>query len=53
VKRSLGRPGHRWENDIRMDVREIGLEGVDWFHLAQGRDQWQALVNTVMNLWDP
>jgi hypothetical protein len=49
-KRPLGRPGHRWGDGIRMDLREIGLESVDWIHLAQDRDRWQALVNTVMDL---
>jgi hypothetical protein len=44
---------HRWEDNIRMDLREIRWEGVDWIHLAQNRDQCQALVNTVMNLWVP
>jgi hypothetical protein len=39
-----------WEDNIKMDLREIGWEVVDWMHLAQDRDQWQALVNTVMNL---
>jgi hypothetical protein len=46
----LGRPGNRWE-DIKMELREIRWKGMDWMHLAQDRDQWQALVNTVMNLW--
>jgi hypothetical protein len=41
------------EDNIRMDLREIGFEGVDWIHLAQDGDQWQALVITVMNLKDP
>jgi hypothetical protein len=49
-KRPLGRHRHRWEDNIRMDVREIECEVVDWIHLTQGRDQWRALVNTVMNL---
>jgi hypothetical protein len=49
-KRPLGRPRRRWEDNIRMDLREIGWEGVDWIFLAQGREQWQNLVNTVMNL---
>jgi hypothetical protein len=49
-KRPLGRPRHRW-NDISMDLGETGWEGVEWMHLAQDRDQWQAVVNTVMNLW--
>jgi len=52
-KRLLGRPRSRWEDNVRMDVREVGWEGVDWMHLAQDRDQWQALVNTVMNLQVP
>jgi hypothetical protein len=47
-KRPLGRPRHRSENNIRMVLREIGWEGVNWIYLAQVRDQWQALVNTVM-----
>jgi hypothetical protein len=51
-KRPCGRPRHRWE-DIRMDLRELGSEGVDCIHLAQDRDQWQAIVNVVMNLQVP
>jgi hypothetical protein len=50
-KRPLGRPRHRWEDGIRMDIREIGWGSVDWIQLAQDRDQWRAVVNTVMNLW--
>jgi hypothetical protein len=49
-KRSLGRPSRRWEDGIRMDLREIGWGSVQWIQLAQDVDQWQALVNTVMNL---
>jgi uncharacterized protein YebE (UPF0316 family) len=49
-KRLLGRPRHRWEVDIRMDLREIGWGSVDWIQLARDRDRWRALVNTVMNL---
>jgi hypothetical protein len=49
-KRPLRRPRHRWEDGIRMDLREIGLGGVDWIRLAQNRDQWQAVVSAVMNL---
>jgi hypothetical protein len=49
-KRPLGRPRRRWEDGIRMDLREIGWGSVDWIQLAQGRDQWRVLVNTVMNL---
>jgi hypothetical protein len=48
-KRPLGRSRRRWE-DNRVDLREIGLEGVEWTYLAQVRDQWQAVVNTVMDL---
>jgi hypothetical protein len=49
-KRPLGRPRRRWEDGIRMDLREIGLRSVDWMQLAQNRDRWRALVNSVMNL---
>jgi hypothetical protein len=49
-KRPLGRPRRRWEDGIRMDLREIGLGGVDWIRLAQGRDRWRAVVSAVMNL---
>jgi hypothetical protein len=52
-KRPLGRPIRRWEDNIRMDLREIGWGGMDWIDLAQDRDQWRALVNTVMNLRVP
>jgi len=44
---SLGRPRHRWEYDIRMDLREIGWKDVEWIHLAQDMDQWWALMNMV------
>jgi hypothetical protein len=49
-KRPLGRHRHRWEGNIRIYLREIGWEVLDWMHLAQDRDKWQAVVNTVMNL---
>jgi hypothetical protein len=49
-KRPLGRPRRRWEDGIRMDLREIGWGGVDWILLAQARDQWRAVVSAVMNL---
>jgi hypothetical protein len=49
-KRPLGRPRRRWVNWIRMDLREIGLEGVDWIRLAQDRDRWRTVVSAVMNL---
>ena len=51
-KRPLGRPRHRWEDNIKMDLREVGGGG-DWMELAQDRDRWLALVKTVMNLWVP
>jgi hypothetical protein len=49
-KRSLARPRRRWEDGIRMDVREIGWGSVAWIQLAQVSDRWRAVVNTVMNL---
>jgi hypothetical protein len=49
-KISLGRPSCRWVDNIKMDLREIGCDGVNWIHLAQNTDQWRALVNTLMNL---
>jgi hypothetical protein len=49
-KRPLGRPRRRWEDNIRIDLREIGWVGMDWIDLGQDRDQWRAPVNTVMNL---
>jgi hypothetical protein len=52
-KRQFGRLGHRWEDNIRMDLMEMAWEGVDWMHLIQDRDQWQDLVNMTMNLQVP
>jgi hypothetical protein len=49
-KRPLGRPRRRWEDNIIIDLREIGWGGVDWIDLAQDKGQWRALVNTVINL---
>jgi hypothetical protein len=49
-KRTLGRPRRRWVDNIKMDLRDLGWDGMDWIDLAQDRDQWRALVNTVMNL---
>jgi hypothetical protein len=51
-KRALGRPRRRWEDGIRMDLKEIGLGGggVDWIRLSQDRDRWRAVVSAVMNL---
>jgi hypothetical protein len=52
-KRPLGRSSRRWETNIRMNLREIWWEGVDWIHLAQNREQLRALVKTVKNLQVP
>jgi hypothetical protein len=49
-KRPLERPGRRWEDGIKMDLREIGWGGVEWIHLTQDRDRWWAVVSAVMNL---
>jgi hypothetical protein len=49
-RRPLGRPRRRWEDNIKMDLREVGWGGMDWINLAQDRDRWRALVNAVMNL---
>jgi hypothetical protein len=49
-KGPLGRPRRRWVDNIKMDLREVGWDGVDWIDMAQNRDQWWALVNTVLNL---
>jgi hypothetical protein len=49
-RRPLGRPRRRWEYDVRMDLREIGFGGVDWFRLAEEKDRWRAVVSAVMNL---
>jgi hypothetical protein len=48
--RPLGIPRHRWEDNIKVDLKEIRWGVMDWIHLAQGREQWRVLVNTVMNL---
>jgi hypothetical protein len=50
-KRTLGRPWCKWEDDIKVELRELGWGGMDWIHLAQGRDQRLALVNFVMKIW--
>jgi hypothetical protein len=52
-KRSLGRPRRRWVDNIKIDLRGTGWGGMNWIDLAQDRDQWRALVNTVMNLRVP
>ena len=52
-KRQLGRPRHRWEDNIQMDLQEVGCGAMDWIELAQDSDRWWALVNAVMNLRVP
>jgi hypothetical protein len=52
-RRPLGRPRRRWENNIKMDLMEIGFGDVDWVNLVRDRDTWRAVVNTVMNLRVP
>jgi hypothetical protein len=52
-KRPLGRPRCRWLNNIKIDLRDIRWDGIDWIDLAKDRDQRSALVNTVLNLWVP
>ena len=52
-KRPLGRPRRRWEDNIKMDLQEVGCRSVDWIDLAQVRDRWRALVNVVMNIRVP
>jgi len=52
-KRPLGRPRHKWEDNIKMDLQEVGCGGMDWIELAQDRDRLQALVNKVMNFRVP
>jgi hypothetical protein len=53
VKRPLGRPRSRWEDNVKMNLREIGIDGANWIWLAQDRVQWRAFVNTIMNLRVP
>jgi hypothetical protein len=48
--RTLGRPRRRWEDNIKMDIREIGIDGANWIQLDQDRVQWRACLNTVINL---
>ena len=49
-KRPLGRPRRRWEDNIKMDLQEVGCRGVEWIKLSQDRDRWRVFVNAVMNL---
>jgi hypothetical protein len=52
-KRPLARPRRRWVDNIKMDLREIRLDGMDWIYLAHDRDQWKALLNPAMNFRVP
>jgi hypothetical protein len=52
-KGPMGRPRRKWEDNIKMDLREIGIDGANWIQLAQDRVQWRACVNMVMNLRVP
>jgi len=52
-KRQLGRPRRRWEDNIKMDLREIGIDGANWILLVQDKVRWRTFVNTVMNLRVP
>ena len=52
-KRPLGRPRRRWQDNIKMDIQDVGWRGMDWIELAQDRDRWRALVNAVMNIRVP
>jgi hypothetical protein len=53
VKRPVGRPRHRWEDNIKMELWEMGINGTNWIQLAQDRFQWWTFVNTVVNLQVP
>jgi hypothetical protein len=52
-KKPLGRPRHRWENNLKTDLQKVGWRGMDWIDLAQYNDRWRALVNVVMNFRVP
>jgi hypothetical protein len=52
-KRPLGRPRHRWEDNIKKDLQEVGCEFMNWINLAQDRERWRALLNVVINLRVP
>jgi hypothetical protein len=52
-KRPIGRPRRRWEDNIKMNLQEVGCDCMDWTDVVQDRDRWRALVNAVMNLWVP
>jgi hypothetical protein len=50
VKRTLGRPWRRWEDNMKMDLQEVGCGGMDWIELSQDRDRWRVLVNALKNI---
>ena len=52
-KRPLGRPRHRWDDNIKMDLQEVGCGGMEWIELFQDKDRWRAIVTAVMNLRVP
>jgi hypothetical protein len=52
-KRPLGRPRRRWVDNIKMELREIGWDGMNWIDMAQDRDKWRAIVNAMLNFWVP
>jgi len=52
-RRPLGKTGHKWKDNIKMDLQEVGSGGMEWIELAQDRDRWRALENAVMNLGVP
>jgi hypothetical protein len=52
-KRPIGRPRCRWEDNINMDIHEVGYGGMDWIELVKDREKWRAVVNAVMKLWVP
>jgi hypothetical protein len=52
-RRPLGRPRHRWEDNMKMDLQEVGWGGMDWIDMAWDRDRWRAVMSAVMNLQVP
>jgi hypothetical protein len=52
-KSPLGRTMRRWEDNIKIDLQEVGRKGMDWFYVAQDRNSWRTLVNAVINIWVP
>jgi hypothetical protein len=52
-KRPLGRPRHRWKDNINLDLQDVGCEGMDWIDVTQDRERWRALVNAAINLRIP